>query len=186
MTKSNLLVFKKKALLIEASRWLGFTERGGNNLGEIISMFQSCVDGRASGESWCAGFVQYCLHWSDRSSNAFACVEANNEIYPTESTQQMWLESPHHCWRHAPEPGLLAVWQRRDDPKKGHVGIVETTESNEFFTIEGNTQEETVLASVTKVKSDGVYRRRRNRMTKTGPLILLGFLEPWPALTGLD
>ncbi len=184
--RNDLLALKKSSFLIEASRWVGFTERGGQNMGEIVRMFQSSVDGKACGEPWCAGFVQYCLHWADKMSNSLLAMDVNNEIYPSESTQQIWLESPHSCWRRTPEPGLLAVWQRQSDKRKGHIGIVESLDGENFITIEGNTQGEGVLSDKTHSKYDGVFRRRRSLTTKTGPLILLGFMEPWPTLCGLD
>lgn len=45
--------FKIPFLILEARRWVGTTEVGGNNKGQLVEMWQKSVDKVAQGEPWC-------------------------------------------------------------------------------------------------------------------------------------
>ena len=47
---------KMRLLVWSARLWVGMTEVGGNNRGQVVERFQRAVDGKASGEPWCAAF----------------------------------------------------------------------------------------------------------------------------------
>jgi hypothetical protein len=50
-----------KTLIDTATKFIGVTEEGADNCGEQVEIFQRAIDNKASRESWCAAFVQYCL-----------------------------------------------------------------------------------------------------------------------------
>src|SRR3954465_14170703 len=62
-----------KELCFEAEKWIGVEEES-ENKGRAVEKFQRAVDGKASGEPWCAAFVQFCVMEVERRSRATSVV----------------------------------------------------------------------------------------------------------------
>lgn len=171
--KENLNEIRARILLAEASRWLGCQEVGADNFGQVVGLFQRLHG--AFGQSWCAHFVLYCLHHTDRTFNTIFELrpEDIHAVFPSGSVNEMWEHSPKCLRRKVAEPGLLAVWQFDED--SGHVGIVQSVNGKRMVTIEGNTHPDN-----DKDGKDGVYLRSRSAVFLPGSKMkLLGFLSPW-------
>ena len=171
---------KRRLLLAEANRWLGVQEQGGNNQGQVISMFQAWDD-KADHVAWCMAFVQYCLKQTDHLYAQLMDMESKTFchcLFPTEHVLTAWERTPQTQRRQNPEPGLIAIWQHYRNGKPttaGHTGIVvEVPNATTFFTLEGNT------SLSTGSTGEGVARKRRS-FPGTGRMQLCGFLDPWIA-----
>ena len=165
--------------MAEAKRWLNFIEKGGNNKGEIVEMFQRAVDNKAEGEPWCASFTQYCIKQVDiLAKELMATNGRESEIFKSEHCWTMWVNSPPECKRNIPQFGFIAIW-RHTMGTNGHCGIVVgvDSESQEFTTIEGNTSPNN---RGSQREGDGVFMKKRGSII--GDLQLIGFLNPWPDL----
>jgi len=176
------LYTKKCALLIEtALSFVGKTEKGGDNCGPEVELFQKAVDGKAQRESWCLAFVQY-------------CVKRTDVLYETKNggpNPASWLYQTEHCmtlWNHMLEnariqsllhPGALILWQYYKDGKataSGHVGIIKRLiDAHSIETIEGNTGQGTAVER----EGDGVYIKTRRVLTPNGSMRVKGFLQVW-------
>lgn len=170
---------KPKLLAHEAGRWVGVTEHGGENQGELVSMFQRAVDGKAAGEPWCLAFVQFCIDQVDALGQVLGDGE-KSRLYRTEHCLTMWRRSPPELRIDKPEPGCLVIWAHLKDGKRtgaGHVGIVEFThelDAGIFHTVEGNTGG----GPDVEREGDGVFRKQRN-IEGTATMEIVGFLRPW-------
>jgi uncharacterized protein (TIGR02594 family) len=162
----------QKELILEASKWIGIHEIG-DNKGKEVEMFQKAVDGKASGEPWCAAFVQYCVKQ--------VCSKYKNvpAIPSSESCMFIWNNTSSSQRISSPEPGCIIIWNH-EGTAKGHVGIVSSVfkphgaESAKMETIEGNTGPE---SSVNR-EGDGVYKK--TRYTKTfSKMKIMGYLKPF-------
>jgi hypothetical protein len=150
-----------------AEEYIGVREAG-NNGGPEVMKFQMAVDGKASGESWCMCFVQYCVmeleHKAQKRSN----------IFHAEHCLTVWNKSPEELRRPEPEPGYIVIW-RHGKTTNGHTGIVtKVIDADHFETIEGNTAD----SSVVDPDGDGVYRKIRHRHP-AGEMQIVGFLCPF-------
>lgn len=168
---------KEKLLVHEASRWVGVTEQGGNNKGQIIEMFQATV-GKAVQESWCLSFVQYCLKQVDGLYGDCKLGPNPIGVYPRiEACVPFWKAIPANQ-RGSPRPGMLVFWEHTKAGVRtglGHTGIVvEVPNDLKVITIEGNTSP----AAGIQREGDGVYRKERP-LTDVGDMKLLGFLSIW-------
>lgn len=150
-------------LIAEAERWIGITERGGDNLGPDVEAFQRAVDGRAEGEPWCMAFVQFCLKQI-----------GGGDIFPSEHCLTVWRKSPRELRLQAPEPGCLMFWQY-EGSAAGHVGIVKAVVGCYCITIEGNTGP----GGAVEREGDGVYQKRRAIRPATGSMRVLGWMRCW-------
>lgn len=148
-----------------AESFVGVRERGGNNRGPEVEMFQRTIGG-AAGEAWCMSFVQYCI------KQAEAATGARSGIHRSEGCQNVWYNSPSNMRRSRPEPGSVVIWGRRNS-WQGHTGVVVKVHANgSFETVEGNTSGG---AGVNR-SGDGVYRCTRH-MGGYGSLRVMGFLK---------
>lgn len=161
---------KIKALLYEAQRWVGVRESPGNT-GELVKFFQMAVDGQAMGESWCAGFVSYCLMHVDRMFYEVLKDTNFHKIPKSESSLFIWDHSEPDLKSRAPSLGSIAVW--KTGASSGHVGIVRQIKPDEFLSIEGNTK-----AFLEPMGPEGVCVKTR-RLYTSGSFQLLGFINPW-------
>lgn len=181
MKTLNLIDIKKRVLIAEAEAWLGVSEQGGNNRGQVIEIFQKTVDNRAVGEPWCMGFVQYCLMKADKFTNKILDYDLEdkylNQLFKTEHCVTCWLKSPVECRLDGPEVGSIVIWQKRGS-MSGHTGLVVTVDRTNGFiwTIEGNTGP---MDKEINREGDGVYLKKRS-LTPAGSLQIKGFLNPWP------
>lgn len=165
---------KKQELIKLATSFIGVQEEGGNNSGPVVEMFQRVI-GRAEKEPWCVSFVQYCVKEIDKR------MKTNTVLFPTESSQMLWVKTPKVARIEKPAPGCIVVWTsfKNDKPTAfGHVGIVrEVLDKDWMLTVEGNTGPDS--GSTIVREGDGVYMKRRRISQKTGTMRTCGFLLPW-------
>jgi hypothetical protein len=171
-TKMSLLVGLAKCFAGSNIR-----EHGGPNKGEFVEWFQTAVDGKASGEPWCLGFVQRCLQIVD-AQMAEAGEHGKTCLRQTEWTIGLYQQAPSGSELDNPESGCIVVWEHSENGKatgKGHVGIVVgVNPDGTFQTVEGNTSAGVGIQR----EGDGVYLRTRKR-DSAGDMRILGFLTPW-------
>jgi hypothetical protein len=166
---------KLKLLVAESRRWVGVTERGGDNKGQLIEMWQKAVDNKAVGEAWCMGFVQANIAWVDRVAAELGYEIGPSQLFKSEHCLTVWNKTPVTCRSFTPVPGYVAIWQH-GDTTAGHAGIVSglNLRTRQFTCIEGNTGPGDGVIR----EGDGVYEKTRS-MDGAGKMKLLGFLVPW-------
>lgn len=171
---------KERLLIHEAKRWVGVTEVGGNNRGQLVEIFQKAVDGIACGEPWCMGFAQYCISAVDRAYAAGfgepdSCTRSL--IHRSEHCLTVWNRSKE-LQLDKPKPGALCIWQKYKDGKptsQGHVGVVVgVNDDGTILTVEGNTS----AGDGVQREGDGVWLKRR-KLTTDGSMRVKGFLRVW-------
>ncbi|MEI6806740.1 MAG: CHAP domain-containing protein [Myxococcaceae bacterium] len=146
---------KETLLIHEAKRWVSITEQGGNNRGQLVTLFQRAAGGLANGEPWCMAFVQFCIQAVD---TLVADCEG--------STQKSLLFKSEHC---------LCIWQQ-GQTASGHVGIiVDVNADGSIMTVEGNTSSGD---AGNQREGDGVWLKRRC-LGANASLKLKGFLRVW-------
>lgn len=157
------------SLISEAKKWIGVKEIG-NNAGPEVEAFQKAVDGKASHESWCMAFVQFCVKQVEQTYGI------DSDLFKAEHCLTVWHKSPQSIRRTEPAPGLIAIWAHNGGPN-GHTGIVIGTDEDNpriFLTIEGNTGDG---AGVVR-EGDGVYMRSRLKHPN-GSMTIVGYLDPF-------
>jgi hypothetical protein len=166
---------RMRILIHEAERWAGIKEIGGDNRGQIVEMFQKAVDGKASGEPWCLGFVQFCVKQADRVADVIAdqCTPRNN-LFQTEHCLTLWWNTPLEQ-RIEAQPGAIVIW-KFGSTNGGHAGIVTAVNGDgSIQTIEGNTGDGKGIVR----EGDGVYTRKRSAQG-TEEMRVMGFISAWP------
>lgn len=176
--KKELIEVRERILVFEVNRWVGVTEVGGDNKGQIVEMFQKSVDGKASGEAWCMSFIQFCLKKADE---LFDEITLSSNVpcgtFKSESVLQVWNNTPaeHRC---QPHPGALMLWQFYKDGKPtglGHAELVVGAVANGSVpTVGGNTG----TGVGVQREGDGVYKRTRS-IIGSPDMRVLGFIQPW-------
>jgi len=141
---------KNRLLTVEAERWLGMMEEGGNNMGQLVRLFQSQI-GIAHGEPWCMSFVQYCCYWVDR----YVSSQATHSLHKSEHCMTVWRKTPQSCRLHRPEVGSVAIWNKLGTDA-GHTGVVIGVGEGNITTIEGNTGDD---ARRVIREGDGVFAK---------------------------
>jgi hypothetical protein len=105
------------------------------NDGPLIQEFQKTVDGVASKEPWCMGWVQTMVH---RTCQDFAIV---NPLFPSEHCLTVWFRTDARYKKKEPSYGYVAIFST-GGAINGHTGVCITGLNGTFFgTIEGNTNE---------------------------------------------
>ena len=162
----------------EAKRWLGATEQGGNNSGQLVEIFQKAVDGVASREPWCMAYVQSCvIRAEEMLSISHPGVDAIlvNALHKSEHCMTVWAKTPAACRIPDPKVGAIVIW-RHGNSTSGHTGIVMSVlPDGSFYTAEGNTG--STAAGIVR-EGDGVYKKLRSKR-QVGTMILVGFIDPW-------
>jgi uncharacterized protein (TIGR02594 family) len=154
------------ALIIEATKYLGVHEEGGNNKGIDVEKFQKAVDGKANSEAWCMAFVQYCIKETENN------LGIKSRITRSEHCLTTWRNSPVAMKIKEPVPGCVVIWQH-GSTDNGHTGFVTGVDSNgKLLTIEGNTDSQTGINR----EGNGVFARIRNN-GKEGDMSIKGFLK---------
>lgn len=171
---------KKNMLAWFAKLWIGTTENGGSNKGQIVEMFQKAVDGKAQGEPWCMSFVQFCLKAVDAGMNEIAqATYPEHRVYKTEHCMTAYAQTPIVCRGQLPEVGSIVIWCLLDANKKqttsGHCGIVVQVDANgDIHTVEGNTS----TGKGDQREGEGCYLRLRKNGDVPG-FVRIGYLKPW-------
>lgn len=170
---------KQKLLCFEASRWRGITERGGDNKGQVVELFQAIIGGAVQ-EAWCVSFIQYCLRQVDDLYDQCGLgIQPRSMMPRTESVVMLWKMTPLGS-RCEPFPGCIVLWEHYKNGRKtglGHAGLVIRVENQaqRMTTIEGNTSP---ASKIIQREGDGVYQKERP-IGDVGDMRLLGFLKPW-------
>ena len=168
---------KHQELVELAKSLVGIEEEGGDNKGEWVERFQREIDGKAVGEPWCAGFVQFCINEIDRRFDAqvnMSQKDTHNKIYRSELCYDIWHKTPVDCRLMTPIPGCIVVWNY-NGTKKGHCGIVIEINDKRVVTIEGNTSDSKHIER----EGDGIFLKKRDIWKTTGKMRTLGYLNPW-------
>ncbi|MEI6806168.1 MAG: CHAP domain-containing protein [Myxococcaceae bacterium] len=173
-------LLKEKMLIQEAKRWVGITEQGGNNHGQLVELFQRTAGGLANGEPWCMSFAQYCIQEVDASvvhALVLGCPDKKSQLFKSEHCLTVWNKS-QDLKIDTPRPGSLCIWQQ-GQTASGHVGIVvDVNADGSIMTVEGNTSRDLSAGALAQVEGDGVWLKRRCLDTN-GSLRLKGFLRVW-------
>lgn len=169
-----LPLHKEQLLIHEAKRWVGITEHGGNNRGQLVQLFQKSTGGLANGEPWCMAFIQFCIQAVD--SLVSDCLEGSEKspLFKSEHCLTVWNKS-QALKIETPRPGILCIWQH-GQTAAGHVGIVvDVNADSSIMTVEGNTSS---ANADNQREGDGVWLKRR-RLDSSGDLRFKGFLRVW-------
>lgn len=173
---------KMRSLRFEAKRWIGTIEKGGDNRGEMVEMFQRAVDGKASREPWCMCFVQYCIQMVDASlDNKYnQTLRHKRALFPSEHCMTTFHKSNSLLRINKPIEGCLILWRyyKADGTKteSGHVEIVTNLIDDQYVeTVGGNTSD----SSGVEREGDGVFQKKRDFTDKVGKMRVEGFLLPW-------
>lgn len=154
-------------LVNESYQWVGIHEKKKGH-SKSVDSFRKAVDGKAQGEPWCAGFVQYCAQAVSLRTGA------KISLYPSESVMVMWNETPKKYRVNKIIPGCIAVWNW-SGTDRGHTGIVLREDKHHFYCVEGNTSHPKFPSSQI---GRGVYIKKR-RKSELASLMLVGFLYPF-------
>jgi len=154
-------------LVAEATKWIGTTEKGKDNSGPEVEMFQKAVDGKAAGEAWCLAFCHYCL------DTVLSRHGLEKELPQTEHCMAFWNQTPEARKSQTPEPGDIMIWNFVGTAS-GHAGIVTgvSKDGKLLDTVEGNTGPE---AAVNR-EGDGVYKKIRRR-SGSAKMRVMGFVK---------
>ncbi len=174
MGLSVLPLLKEQLLIHEAKRWVGITEQGGNNRGQLVALFQRAAGGLANGEPWCMAFVQFCIQAVDSLVADCDGTQEKSALFKGEHCLTIWNKS-QALKIDTPKPGCLCIWQH-GQTASGHVGIVvDVNADGSIMTVEGNTSSDD---TGNQREGDGVWLKRR-RLDSAGSLRFKGFLRVW-------
>ncbi len=148
---------------------------------EIINTMRKAVDGVASGEPWCACFVQHLAAETDQFFVELGMEPEStilNNLPKTESTQAMWyraMQAVKHDW---PAVGSVVVWRLKENQSLGHCGVVVEVSDTGIVTVEGNTSFPGVAGSEAERNGRGIWTKTRKDGQIPG-FDKLGYLRPW-------
>lgn len=148
-------------------------ERGGNNKGEIVQMFQKAVDDKAVGEPWCMSFVQFCVNQVISLAQELN-LRVTSALPESEHCMTVWRLSPTQHKLFEPRPGYLVIWRLKTS-HSGHTGVVVEIEKNAIWTVEGNTSPDD---GGDQREGDGVFLKKRPR-GGFGNFHEVGFIDPF-------
>jgi hypothetical protein len=135
--------FWRNLIAENAVKWVGVKEVGNNN-GFANSQFQQMLQeaGWQNTEQWCMYFVK-AVHM-DTFKNEKDTIKS---IF-SGSTQQSFNNANNDqtgtyitLTSGRPNVGDIAIWQKTNDPSRGHAGVVIEVGDSTFTTIEGNTSD---------------------------------------------
>lgn len=137
-------------IIAEATKYIGVREIGGPNQGPEVELFQSFVDGKAQGESWCMAFVQFVV------GEVCKYYGVKTPLHSSELCQSVYNNTGLAYRSSSPGAGYVFIHQNRKVSYKGHTGVC-TGEARVgiFKTIEGNTN------GAGSSDGDGVYSKWR-------------------------
>jgi hypothetical protein len=170
---------RQRLLVLEANRWVGTLEVGGDNSGQLVELFQKSVDGKAQKEAWCLSFIFYCIDKVDKTFNELFLQSGGHSPLPRgKHVLTLWNNSPQDYRIITPTPGCIMLWQFYKNGKpttSGHAEIVtQVLADGHLSTIGGNTSD----GSGVNRDGDGVYARRRSQNGSTD-MKVLGYLKVW-------
>jgi hypothetical protein len=124
----------------ECNRWLGVTEIGGNNKGQLVELFQRSVS-IAKGDPWCAAFVFFCLDAVEKQAKVLDPNYPRSNAFKSGHCLTIWNRTPESKRVTGKDavPGDLVVWNKRGTTQ-GHIGVLlKNNHNGTFQSIEGNT-----------------------------------------------
>jgi hypothetical protein len=166
---------RAQLLTNEARRWIGITEMGGDNRGQVVELFQRTV-GIPPGSPWCLAFVQYCIAQVDRTCLIVTeGVPKTSKMAPGAGCLAVWGSTDPAYRSNIPTVGSIVIWKHTGSGE-GHAGIVQGVlpDGTGFYTIEGNTSPGGGVIR----NGEGVYAKTHT-IYPTGPMELEGFISPW-------
>ena len=111
----------------------GAGEVGGDNMGPHVDRYLN--DLKEPPQSWCAGFVCWCLKSSGCMPFSYTIVARDIMHYAKAAGLQVFKDPE----KETPLPGDIIVWWRNGlESWKGHAGYVHHVDQGRLFTIEGN------------------------------------------------
>ncbi len=149
----------------------GVREKGGNNKGYEVELFQKVLGG-ASQEAWCMAFVQACLAFAEYATGI------KSPIFASEHCMTTWGKTKvDQRVNDIPLRGAIVIW-RHGTSTSGHTGVVETCDGVTFTAYEGNTEGGFNESGAIVREGGGVWHTKRKVKT-TGSMKLIGFLKPF-------
>jgi hypothetical protein len=126
---------------------IGVRERTGNNDGKDVELFLRST-GLGKGYPWCAAFVTWCMIKANVKSpcSAYAPDWFRSNV--------IWIRTWRKDYPDA-KPGMVFGLWFQGKNRVAHVGFIDGEDRNNFYTVEGNTNE------VGSREGDGVYRKIR-------------------------
>ena len=152
----------QRAIIETARLYVGIKEQG-HNKGKIIEEFQKAVDGRAMGEPYCLGFVQYVVNEVCRQFGL------TNPLYQTEHCQTLFNGTLQNYKTTSANCGHIFIMKSHNS-NSGHAGFCVNAGNTYFATIEGNTNPDGSR------EGDGVYEKIRH-MGGTKTMNIRGFID---------
>lgn len=157
-----------KEFIKECSKWIGVREKGGQNKGPEVEMFQKAVDGKAQGEAYCMAFMQFCVMEIEKR------FKVKSEIFKSEGVMETWNKSPAKLKHQDPKIGGIVCWNYVGS-WTGHAGCVTDFDKSNIKTVEGNTGSGSAVIR----EGDGIYARTRSR-AGTSKMVIKGYILPFP------
>lgn len=145
------------AALDIATREVGVVEIG-RNRGPRVEQYQAAA-GAHPGDPWCASFVTWCFMEAARE------LSLANPCPVTPGALKLWRKSDEWAHWHRPSPGSIFVIDHGGG--MGHCGFVDGLYGDDYYTVEGNTNE------AGGREGDGVHKRKRSTVDKG----LVGFID---------
>lgn len=128
---------------------IGVREQGGANRGARVETYLKSVNSKA-GNPWCVSFVSYCL-------------TQNGVANPRSAWSPAYFASKDVIWQKGkglnPMAGDVFGIYFKNLGRIGHGGFIDEDVGKYFITVEGNTNQ------AGSREGDGVYRKRRPKMT---------------------
>lgn len=180
--KNDVESYCRMALVSVSKMYIGVREVGGNNRGEFVEMFQKAVDGKASGEPWCAGYVMYCMKAAqDLVETIFQSSFLKPLVFQSEHVMTIWNKTDAKQRRSVARPGDLLVFQHYRSNKQtasGHIEIVLEADRGDgkLLCIGGNTSDSSGVVR----EGDGVFVKLRSYKENSGSMRVRGILAVWP------
>ena len=140
------------------NKYIGVTEEGSNNMGEIVEYFQKQAGLDPDKQAWCSAFVVAVFNESGvvHDMNAWSptcCPNGDGLVY---------YKKLKNGWKHIPKASVFGLYYSKLG-RIGHTGFVDKVDernSKYIWCVEGNT---TIGGS--ENDGDGVAKRRRNIKT---------------------
>lgn len=153
-----------EAIIRVAMAEVGIREAGGSNRGPRVEEYQRYVDGKASREAWCMGYMQWVVGQVCKMHNV------RSPIYPSEHCNTVYSKTPSRYLRDKPAKGLMFIMKSRTSDS-GHTGIATGPSKLLVFpTVEGNTN------AAGSREGDGVYKKTR-MTTGTATMKMRGYID---------
>lgn len=135
-----------------------------------IDLFRATIQINPSGEAWCADFMQSLIAYAELR------FQMQSPVFATESTHFLWENSQCRVIGE-PRPGDIIVWAM-GDTGLGHCGMLVSSDSIVWNTIEGNTTPYGQAGEIQR-QGNGVWAKKRAK-GGTQTFKELGFLRVFP------